>query len=210
MPVIAKKSTCTQCGYPITLETVAAQLIVCPACSSSLLFDNGQMKDVGKVAVIAKEPALFSLHQWFRHRDWAFMPVGRVRYGYGDGDGFWDEWYVVSENDAVNWVSVDEGDVAVEAPVKPNSTIPPFDALQIGQTLRIANQTLKVMEKNFGTFLGAEGQLPFRPDLRPRFEYVDLLGPKGASFTIEYSDKGAECFKGSWIDPFEITGRETT
>jgi len=200
---MTKELICPQCGYRIERKVGTSALIVCPACNSSLFLENEAVRNAGKMAMLVKEPTLLSLRKTFSYRGWRFTPLGRVRYDYGDG--FWDEWWVVSDNGGTNWMSVDEGDVSIESQVKDIKTkYLPFEELKIGTQLRVGGQLLTITEKNSCVCVGAEGELPFRPSSGETFNFVDLLGPKGAMFTIEYYPDTIECYKGTWVDPFDI------
>lgn len=194
--------TCPSCGNQITQITRSPQIVVCTACNTTNFLQNGKLEDVGKSAVLTDIPSIFSIGRTFRHKDWRFTPVGRVRYDYGDG--WWDEWFVRSDNGKEGWVSVDEGEIAIETLVQENLNVPPFEKLTVGGILVINRIRMTVIEKNTCTMIGAQGELPFRVVPGETYGYVDLLGPKRASFTIEYQTGGIECYRGVWVDPFDI------
>ncbi len=194
--------TCPSCGNQITQITRSPQIIVCPACNTTSFLQNGKLEDVGKSAILTDIPSIFQINRTYRHKDWRFTPVGRVRYDYGDG--WWDEWFVRSDNGKEGWVSVDEGEIAIETLVQEGLNVPPFDKLSVGGALMVNRIRMTIIEKNSCTMIGAQGELPFRIIPNETYGYVDLLGPKRASFTIEYQSGGVECYKGVWVDPFEI------
>jgi len=195
--------TCPSCGNVINQMTRSPQMVVCPACNSTHLLNSGRLEDVGKSVILTDFPSIFELHRAFCHKDWKFTPVGRVRYDYGDG--WWDEWYVRSDNGKESWVSVDEGEIAIESLVQKDLKIPSFEELRVGGSLLINRIKMTVIEKNSCTMVGAEGELPFKIIPNETYNYVDLLGPKRLSFTIEYQNNAVDCYKGVWIDPFDIT-----
>ncbi len=195
--------TCPSCGNIINQMTRSPQIVVCPACNSTHLLNSGRLEDVGKSAILTDFPSIFELHRVFSHKDWKFTPVGRVRYDYGDG--WWDEWFVRSDNGKESWVSVDEGEIAIEALIQKDLKIPAFDEIRVGGSFMINRTKMTVIEKNSCTMIGAEGELPFRIVPNDTYNYVDLLGPRRLSFTIEYQSDRIDCYKGVWIDPFDIT-----
>lgn len=194
--------TCPSCGNIINQATRSPQLVVCPACNSTQLLTNGAMEDVGKSAILTDTPSIFEMYKTYKHQDWKFTPVGRVRYDYGDG--WWDEWFVKSEGGKENWVSVDEGDIAIESIVQKGLSVPAFDAIKVGGVIMINRIRMTVVEKNTCTMVGVQGELPFKIIPNETYNYIDLLGPKRTSFTIEYQQDGTDCYKGIWVDPFEI------
>jgi hypothetical protein len=199
---MALSLTCPSCGNVINQVTRSPQLIVCPACNSTQLLTNGKMEDVGKSAILTDMPSIFEMYKTYKYQDWKFTPAGRVRYDYGDG--YWDEWFVRSDNGKETWISVDEGDIAIESLVKKNLSIPGFDEIKVGGALMINRTRMTVMEKNTATMIGAQGELPFKIVPNDSYQYIDLLGPKRLAFTIEYQEGQVNCYKGVWVDPFEI------
>ncbi len=196
--------TCPSCGNIIKQITANPQMVVCPACNTTSLLENGSMQDIGKSAILTEEPSIFQIYQTYRHRDWVFTPIGRVRYAYGDDEGYWDEWFVRGNNGKTAWVSVDEGEIAIESIVSKKMNLPAFDEIKVGGAIMINRQRMKIIEKNVCVCTGAQGELPFKVIPNETYNYIDLLGPKRQSFTIEYQDTGIDCYKGVWIDPFEI------
>jgi hypothetical protein len=88
--------------------------------------------------------------------------------------------------------------------VQKGLAVPGFDEIQVGGALLINRIRMTVVEKNSCTMIGAQGELPFKIVPNETYNYIDLLGPKRTSFTIEYQDSGIDCYKGVWVDPFEI------
>jgi hypothetical protein len=194
--------TCPSCGHIIKQVTRSPQIVVCSACNSTNLLVSGRLEEIGESAILTEYPSIFEIYKTYRHKDWKFTPVGRVRYDYGDG--FWDEWYVRSDGGKENWISVDEGDIAIEALAHNNIKVPQFNEIHVGGTLMINRVKMTVIEKNSCTMIGAQGELPFKIVPNDTYNYIDLLGPKRVSFTIEYQGDRVDCYKGVWIDPFEI------
>lgn len=201
---MAASVTCPSCGNIIKPETRSPQLLVCPACNTVNLLENGRLEDVGKSACLTEEPSIFEIHKRYKYKDWKFTPVGRVRYDFGDG--YWEEWYVRDDAGKEAWVSVDEGEIAIEKPFGKNLKLPAFEEIKVGGAIMINRQRMTVIEKNSCTCVGAQGELPFKAVIGETYNYIDLLGQRRASFTIEYEeDNKVACFKGIWIDAFDIT-----
>lgn len=199
---MALSLTCPSCGNIINQMTKSPQMLVCPACNSTHLLTGGKMEDVGKSAILTDVPSIFEMYKTYKYQDWRFTPVGRVRYDYGDG--YWDEWFVRSDNGKETWVSVDEGDIAIESIMQKGVAVPAFDEVQVGGALMINRIRMTVAEKNTCIMIGAQGELPFKIVPNESYNYIDLLGPKRTAFTIEYQSTGIDCYKGVWVDPFEI------
>jgi hypothetical protein len=179
-----------------------AKLVVCPSCQVSLFLEDDAVKNAGERSVVAQDPSIFSLGVPFTHHHTTYMPHGRIRFDYGSG--YWDEWWVNSDEGEGLWVSVDEGDIAVERPLSLNGAAPAFESLSVGNTITVGDHKLTVTEKNTAECIGFEGELPEIISVGERHNYVHLSGPRGLLLTVEYTDDETLVFKGLWIDPFEV------
>jgi hypothetical protein len=168
----------------------------------SLFLEDDAVRKAGKTAILTEQPSLLIIRQRFCYNQTCFMPIGHIRYSYPKG--FWDEWWVLNDDGTSSWISVDEGDMTIENTVEKISTIPPFSEISIGQDIIINDDVLTVTEKDTCRCMGVEGELPFKIKLDETFDYVDLSGSPNLIYTLEYCSDRIECFKGRWIDPFEV------
>jgi len=199
---------CPSCGAELKKEILYTKNIICEYCCSSIFLEDDSIKDLGKVAQLAEKPSILRLGQYFEYRGWEFVPIGRVRYDYGCG--WWEEWYVTNAVGETKWVSIDEGNIAIEEKdgSRKNSTFS-CDDLSVGDSLDIIiedeSHTFTVTEIKRCKCIGAEGELPFVIIQNEEFNYIDLLSHKGESATIEIFDDGTQdLFLGLWVDPFDI------
>ena len=193
---------CPQCGSPVPARVRYTKLIVCSSCGCSLLLEDDAVKHIGKRSIIADYPSIFRLGGHYRYRHMAFTMQGRVQYDYGGG--YWDEWWVIADDGEGKWISVDEGDISIEAPIAVAETPPAYDALQIGDSVSIGGQSLRVTEKDHCLCNGLEGQLPEVIFAGDRHRYVHCSGSGNTLFTLEYAEDRTYLYKGLWVDPFDI------
>ncbi|NLM18158.1 MAG: DUF4178 domain-containing protein [Candidatus Riflebacteria bacterium] len=197
--------TCPSCGSLIHLKIRSPHMITCNYCSSTSILEGESWKDIGKLAILTETPSIFTLDHLYSHKGWDFTPRGRVRYTYDKGRGFWDEWYVISSNGKASWISVDEGDIAVEVSEPlPSTPLPAFENLKVGMKILMNRKNFMVAELGTCTMIGCEGMLPFVIEENDTYNYADLLGTRKEMYTIEYEEDGIKLFKGHWIDPYEI------
>ena len=193
---------CPSCGSEVPHQLRYAKLVTCPSCQVALFLEDDAVKHAGERSALAQDPSIFQLGQPFSHNAITYVPHGRVRFD--SGTGYWDEWWVESDQGEASWVSVDEGDIAIQQPLSLNSVAPAYDSLHVGGTLSVGEQSLKVTERNEAVCLGFEGELPEVISAGESHRYVHLSGPRGLLLTIEYSDDETAVFKGIWIDPYEV------
>lgn len=193
---------CPACGAAVPRRLRHAKLTVCEHCRTALFLEDEAARSAGEKSVLAPAPSILQLGRRFRYRNWLFEPYGHLRYEYGDG--FWDEWWVILDSGAGKWISIDEGDVAVENRLDHKGKVPALDALDVGARITAMNQTLTVTEKNRATCAGFEGELPEVVTLGEAHDYVHLSGPRGLLITLEWAAGSVSVYKGVWVDPFDI------
>jgi hypothetical protein len=195
---------CPNCGAELAAHLRYAKLVTCAYCDSSVLLEDDAVRLAGKSGVVAAFPSLLRIEGHFDYRGWGFMPVGQARFDYGQG--WWDEWWVIGDDQEGRWISVDEGDFALEEPVTLDAT-PSLWQLGIGNRLRIEDQDLIVTERGKASCIGLKGELPELLTVGDSFTYVHLSGPGGVLYTLELEDGKVHAHKGRWLDPFGIKAR---
>jgi len=201
-----KDLECSSCGASIGLKEKFSKFFVCEYCGSAIFIEDDAIKNAGKMSKVIDVPSLINLGYTYTYRNFSFTPIGMVSYDYGRG--FWDEFYVSDNEGKYHWVSVDEGDIAIEEPVKEQLNISQFNSIKIGDTLSLYKNEIEipllVTEKNSCRCIGAKGELPFPVTMEEKYNYLDLSGPGGTIYTIEYTEDGTDVYYGKWIDPYDI------
>jgi hypothetical protein len=202
MPPELPAYTCPACGGPLALHFRYAKLITCAHCHNGLLLEDQALKLAGVQSVMAEYPSLFELYREYRYRKLRFTPVGHARFEYAEG--FWDEWWIMDDQGQGQWLSVDEGDYALEQAVPWNERLFLPD-LQPGKSLSLNGEKLLITERGSASCSGVRGELPelIRPG--ERYDYLHLSGPEGRLLTLEVQNNEFFCYEGQWIDPFEVT-----
>lgn len=208
---------CPSCGGGIELHAPDIRITTCPHCSSGLFLEDNSIKDLGIKSQMAAYPSLLSLFHNFRYQDKVMMPVGHVRFDYGRG--FWDEWWVIDQKTGEgHWMSVDEGDYALERPISLDRfLLAGQGAAKVRQSLKINKnlhlkaldghlETVRVTEVGEGVCIGLEGEIPELIHLNDRFDYAHLSGDQQRLYTVEVEGDEISLFQGDWIDPFLIKG----
>ena len=201
MVTSSRTFNCPNCGAELEARLRSAKLVACGYCDSNVLLEDDAVKLAGKQGVMADYPSLIQMHGHYRYRGWQFMAIGRARFDYGQG--FWDEWWVMGGDGEGRWLSVDEGDFALEETVEIERTPSPFE-LAPGKAISIAGEDLFVTEQGRASCIGVQGELPEVLDVGDSYSYFHLSGRGGRLYTLEI-DRGRAAFhRGHWLDPFEI------
>ena len=201
------KANCPSCAAPIEFQKGSTIVIICPFCRSAVSRTDRGLEDLGKVAEIvdSQSPLRIGLKGEFRgHR---FELTGRAQNRHEMG-GTWDEWYATFGNGWVGWLAEAQGKfyLTFYQPLPPDSSLPPFDSLEVGQPVpQIPNKTpLIVTEKGTATSVAAEGEIPYRLEPNERSSYADLSGKDNAFGTIDYSMNPPWAFVGQQVSLEDI------
>jgi len=190
--------SCPQCGYPMPLYFRWTKLLQCSACGSTIFLEDDGTKSLGETSTLAPEPSLLSLHTPIRIDEEIYTPIGKIRYSYGRG--FWEEWCMLNNEQRIFWLSIDEGDFALETKATVNLRIPSLSHVTIGKQYGKYIAT----EKGYGECIGFTGELPHTIALGQKYYYVHFSQGDGVLLTAEGRYNNYETFLGRWIDPLKI------
>jgi len=192
---------CPNCGGQLSCRVAHSKMVACPYCESTVLLEDDAVKLAGKGGVMAEEPSLFVLGRPVEYQGVSFVPVGQARFSYKSG--WWDEfWAVDDEGDGI-WVSVDEGDIAIEEDHKTDEHIDE-SKLRLGARVQFEGDIFRVTEADTGRCEALRGEFPEELVVGDTFKYYHLSGPRGRLVTLEYEDGEMYVTEGLWIDPYEI------
>jgi Zn finger protein HypA/HybF involved in hydrogenase expression len=201
------KANCPSCAAPIEFQKGSTIVLVCPFCRSAVARTDRGLEDLGKIADIvdSESPLKIGLKGTFKEHRFELTGRAQIRHELG---GFWDEWYATFSNGWVGWLAEAQGKfyLTFYQPVQKGFTLPPFEQLQLGQTLHeIPSQTpLIVTEKGTATSIAAEGEIPYRLEPNERSDYADLSGAGNAFGTIDYSMNPPWAFVGQQVSLADI------
>jgi Domain of unknown function (DUF4178) len=201
------KANCPSCAAPVEFQKGSTIVLVCPFCRSAVARTDRGLEDLGKIADIvdSESPLKIGLKGIFKEHRFELTGRAQIRHELG---GFWDEWYATFSNGWVGWLAEAQGKfyLTFYQPVQKGFTLPPFEQLQLGQTIHeIPGQTpLIVTEKGTATSIAAEGEIPYRLEPNERSDYADLSGAGNAFGTIDYSMNPPWAFVGQQVSLADI------
>ena len=176
-------------------------MVACPYCESTVLLDDEAVRLAGKGGVMAEEPSLLVLGRRVEHGGETYLPVGHARFAYPQG--WWDEFWAIDGAGEGVWISVDEGDIAIEEDIDEPTQLSPSD-LKLGADVTFMGERFRVTEANTGTLAALRGEFPEEMSVGDSFEYWHLSGPRQRLVTVEIEDGVTYATEGRWIDPFDI------
>lgn len=192
---------CPNCGGEIERRVAHTKMVSCPYCDSTVMLEDEAVRLAGKQGVMAEEPSLFELGRPVEYEGESYMPIGKARFAYKNG--WWDEyWALDGKGDGV-WISVDEGDIAIEENLETDAEVDE-SALKVGARITFEGETFRVTEADSATCEALRGEFPEEMSVGDTYRYYHLSGPKSRLVTLEFEDGEMYATEGLWIDPFQV------
>ena len=180
---------CPSCGAQIEFRAGASLSLVCKYCKHVVVRTDRDLQNLGRVADVVFSDAGLSPGDTGTFRGRNFSVEGRLVLQHPAG-GTWEEYYVIFDSGAHRgeraWISEAQGNwqVVSEAQV----AAPPLGSVQPQMQIPLGQRIFVVGEKNEGTFLSGEGELPFAAAPGTKRYFVDLSAAGGGWASIDYGD----------------------
>jgi hypothetical protein len=175
--------TCPSCGAPVEFKAGTSMSLVCPQCRHVVVRTDRDLKNLGKVADVVFNDSSLAHGDSGVFREKTFTVQGRVVMQHPQG-GTWEEYYVLFDGKA-SWIEEAMGRWYVVEQV--TAEPPAFETLSLGGSVDLgAYGAFVVDELSEGTFLSAEGELPFSAAPGTLRRFADLTAADGARASIHY------------------------
>ncbi|HSO40167.1 MAG TPA: DUF4178 domain-containing protein [Labilithrix sp.] len=177
---------CPNCGSAIEFRAGASLSLVCKYCKHVVVRTDRDMKNLGRVADVTFSDAALSPGDSGTFRGRSFTIEGRLVLQHPQG-GTWEEYYAVFDGRNNAWISEAQGfwQVVTAEPVP----APPLQSLHPQMQVPLGQHGIFVVgERNEGTFLSGEGELPFAAAPGTKRFFVDLSAAGGGWASIDYGD----------------------
>ncbi len=194
---------CENCGAALPRRFRHSRMIVCPSCGSTSVLKDEAFRLAGTGGVMQDAPSLVALGVEMLAGSQRVTPIGHARFDYGRG--WWDEyWCLQGRGDSRGcWLSVDEGDYALEWPVD-EDLWPPERNLTLGQRVTVDMRPYTVTEAENATCIAVRGEFPEELTVGETHLYYDLSAPGAGLATYEVWEGGRGWTSGVWIDPWDV------
>ena len=193
---------CGNCGALLPLHFANARMVACTSCGSTSVLRDAAFELAGSGGVMQDAPSLVRLGEAVRAGGLRLTPTGHARFSYGAG--WWDEyWCIDRASGRPCWLSVDEGDYAVEWPL-PEDLWPAERNLSLGQAVTLGDTAFIVTEAENATCVAVRGEFPEVLEVDETHLYFDLSARGGGLATYEVWEGGRGWTAGHWIDPWEV------
>lgn len=200
--------SCPNCGDRIDPRLTGFRHVVCASCGTSILIEDDATRVAGQAGVMHDTPMLFGLGDRVRIDGALYDILGHARFSYGRG--FWDEFQGRDMQGNLAWLSVDEGDVAVQAPL-PGSEWPRETSVpEVGANVTASGGDYTVTEAERAECLALRGGFDEALEVGETYEFVNATGPGGALLSGEFWPGGRSWFLGRWVDPFDVVVERAT
>ncbi len=195
-------SDCPNCGDVIDPRMAAFRHVVCASCGTSLLIEDDAVRQAGQAGVMHAAQMLFGLGDRITVWGTSYDILGHARFSYGRG--FWDEFQARDADGASAWISVDEGDIAIQTPLDrsdwPSTTTPP----RSNTSVMAGGTSYRVSEFDQAECVALRGGFDEDLIVGETYDFVNCTSDTGALLSGEFWTGGRAWFVGDWADPFDI------
>lgn len=196
--------SCPSCGGAVPLRRVALPYAVCPYCQSLLVRDDGDLRAVGKSAVLPFDVSPIVIGTRGSAEGLAFEVVGRVRWGWTDGA--WNEWLLAMGDGTTRWLGEAMGTFMLLAEAPEVCDLPAIKAfadggaITPGYRVTINGQRFRAADMKQARCLGGEGELPFATPPDWTMTSVDFRNPDGGSLSVQRDAHGTSAWLGRYCE----------
>jgi hypothetical protein len=189
---------CPSCGAPVVFQSPASILAICEYCSSTLVRQDMDLENVGKMAELQKDGSPLQLRAEGRYQGKHFSVVGRMQLRFEQG--FWNEWYLLFDDQHAGWLGESRGTYAVSFAAQVTKPLPSFADLRPGDSVVLQGQSYEVTDKESAFCQAGEGELPFSINAGYDAPVVDLSGEMNRFATLDYSEEPPLVFLGEYVE----------
>ncbi len=191
-------ASCPSCGAPVVFQSPASVLAVCEYCRSALIRQDMDLESVGKMAELQKDGSPLQIGAEGRYQGKHFSVVGRIQLRFAQG--FWNEWYLLFDDERGGWLGESRGTYAVSFLAKVTKPLPRFEDLHPGDSVVLQGQAYEVTDRERAFCLAGEGELPFSIHAGYDAPVVDLSGETDRFATLDYSEDPPLVFLGEYVE----------
>lgn len=195
-------ANCPTCGAPVTFMWSSAVQTACQYCKAILVRHDVDLEKVGEVADLPRDasPIQILTEGIFDNR--RFTVVGRIVYEWEQGG--WNEWHIAFDDGRSGWLSDAQAEYAVSFQVYPQAPLPAIEQARRGLAIQWGGLNYIITHRTEASYVGFEGELPFRTTDRSRMVFADLRTPDARFGTIDYSENPPLLFVGRQVDFDEL------
>jgi len=192
---------CPQCGATIEVKNRYSKIIICEYCETHCALESGNAAILGKFPKLADLPTYLFLGAEGTINGKAFRAAGRMRYQHKSG--YWDEWFLLFDDESQAWLTEDEGEYGIYKGKKIKTELPDLDEIKVGKKITINDMKISVMEKGEASVAGAQGELNFYVQPGEKIRYIEGISD-GKLISIEASENEIEMFIGDELERSDI------
>ncbi|MDX1906861.1 MAG: DUF4178 domain-containing protein [Bacteroidia bacterium] len=190
---------CPSCGAPVIQQHAASRSIVCGYChQTSHILPAGQLAAAGAQHLLVDYGSWLSIGKTVSLAGSEYLILGRIRMNYEDG--FWDEWFLRSQDGAEGWLQEDDGSFVFFRQTKVLDHRLLLDEIPVGVRINLGSGIGEVFttSKSTATVEGGEGELPFRIKPGDPADFIEGL-QKGQILSVELLPEDHIVFTGYTI-----------
>lgn len=179
-----------------------ARMTVCEACDTAILIEDDVTRAAGIKGVMHDTVSLFDIGDTVKAGGQIITLRGKARFSYGRG--FWDEFWGLDERNESVWVSLDEGDVAIQRELDNASVSHAVRQATIGDAIIVNDDEYIITEIEQAECVALRGVFDHALKVGETYGFFNASGLGSAILSYEYWDGGTQLYLGNWFNPFDV------
>jgi hypothetical protein len=166
---------------------------------------NLDLSLIGKVAQLPDDISPIQIGTRGSYRGRNFEIIGRLKVRWDAGT--WNEWYAHFTD---GWLADAQGEymMSFRQDMKEMASAAKLRALPAGSPVSLKNQRFTINDTRSITYVGSEGELPFRAIAGEKSYNIDLSGENEAFATIEVAEMDTRVYVGEYVKFADLALRD--
>ncbi len=158
------------------------------------------VESIGTMAALPQDMSPFQIGTQGKFDGVGFGIIGRMKLSWENG--YWNEWFIVSEDGRKGWLAEAQGFYAVSFEIEENEELKEknLDSVKLGSFLKFPDSLLKIVDIKEATCVGCEGELPLVAPVGRKTKSLDLVGKDGEFASIEIENNQRRVYLGRYIE----------
>lgn len=169
---------------------------ICDYCNSVVVRHDMKLETLGTQSEIGEDMSPLQVGTGGMYQGKKFEIIGRQKTVYDDG--YWNEWYILFEDDRVGWLAEAQGFYMVSFETEEKIDVPKQADLKVDDIIKINTLEFSVDDIKDVVYKGCEGELPQKNLVGTKATSVDLIGPGKRFGNIVYTTDHIYIYLGSY------------
>lgn len=170
-------SQCPACGAKVHFRASSTLLMVCEYCQSTLLRNDADLENLGKMAELLPDSSLLQIGSSGHFQGDGFVLIGRIQFEHESG--VWNSWHLLFDTGKTGWLSEASGSYALSFAVSAGAPDMPLERYVPELSVPIHGQRMTVIRVEQATCIAGQGELAGAVPAGKTLQFVEFAASHG-------------------------------